>query len=264
MPSNIKRGAKKGKVGKGAGKASAKSKAKSKPKAGMPALPQGIVNTAPRRGPARGVKRVLKSVAPVLGCAVAAMIKGRIDEIVLRIHLDAIAAHQQKYKDRIAEALRLRALGNAAGMTAVPAHKAKVTEAKGEHETTLLVVQDYASGNGDYELKSGFSAGVGIDQIWYSASEDSFMLVEAKGPGATLSTAAAKGDQMSKQWVRNSLDSIVNSPTTSSTEKADAKRMLHAMDNGPPPKVIGRVVEALPGGGAVERGCPDKGIYHAT
>jgi hypothetical protein len=149
-------------------------------------------------------------------------------------------------------------------MQGVPAHKAKITEAIGEHEATLLVIQEYAKSKGDYELRSGFSAGVGIDQIWYSEEEETYMLVEAKGPGAVLSTAAAKGDQMSKQWVRSSLNSIVNSPGSSDQDVEDAEAMLGAMDNGPPPKVIGKVIGALPGGGAVEMGCPDNGIYHAT
>lgn len=79
-----------------------------------------------------------------------------------------------------------------------------------------------------------------------------------------LSTGAAKGDQMSKQWVRASLDQTSVGKNTSSVDKKRADRMLHAMDNGPPPKVLGRVIEAIQGGGAKEVGCPDKGIYHAT
>ena len=223
-----------------------------------------VAKAALRRGPARDAKIERKIVAAILPCADAAMISARSDEAELADQLRNIAEHRQKYEDRVARAPALSAKGNVTEMQGVPAHKAKITEAKGEREATLLVVQQYAAGNGDFLLRSGFSAGVGIDQIWYSSSTDTFMLVEAKGPGATLSTAAAKGDQMSKQWVRNSLNSIVSSPSCTSSEKADANRMLAAMDGGPPPKVIGRVIEALPGGGACERGCPDKGIYHAT
>ena len=258
MPSNLKKG--KGKGGKGPGKGKGKAK---KTKAGIGNLPAGITNP-PRRGPARGVKAVRRTVAPVLACAIKGLIKNRADRLVLEAHLYAIASHKLKYEGRIAQAEALKLKGNVTEMQGVPAHKAKITEAIGEHEATLLVIQQYAAAQGNYELRSGFSAGVGIDQIWYSAEEDTYMLVEAKGPGATLSTAAAKGDQMSKQWVRNSLNSIVNSPSSSDQDVADAEAMLGAMDNGPPPKVIGKVIEALPGGGAIEKGCPDQGIYHGS
>jgi hypothetical protein len=248
MPSNLKKG--KGKANK-----------VNKTKGGIGNSPAGITNP-PRRGQPRAVKAVRRTVAPVLACAIKGLIKNRSDKLALEAHLYAIASHKLKYEARIAQAKALRLKGNATEMQGVPAHKAKITEAIGEHEATLLVIQQYAASQGNYELRSGFSAGVGIDQIWYSKSENTYMLVEAKGPGASLSTAAAKGDQMSKQWVRNSLNSIVNSSGSSAQEIADAKAMLRAMDNGPPPKVIGKVIEALPGGGAVERGCPDKGIYH--
>ena len=113
-------------------------------------------------------------------------------------------------------------------------------------------------------MKQGFSAGIGIDQIWYVPSRKIYVVVEAKGPGAVLSTDAAKGPQMSKIWVRNSLEAMVNSPSSSAGDVAMAQEMLGAMDNGPPPEVRGMVWEALEGGGAVQKGCPDKGIYHAT
>lgn len=258
MPSNLKKG--KGKGGKGPGKGKGKV---SKAKGATGALPKGITSPTRHRYP-RAAKAVRMTVAPVLACAIKSLIKGRKDYGLLKLHLEAIAAHELKYQQRVEQAKALQRKGNASQMHSVPAHKAKITEAKGEREATLLIVQKYAKAMGDYELRSGFSAGVGIDQIWYSTTTKTYMLVEAKGPGATLSTSAAKGDQMSKQWVRNSLNSIVSSPSSSTRDIADAKLMLRAMDNGPPPKVIGKVIEALDGGGAVERGCPDKGIYHAT
>jgi hypothetical protein len=263
MPSNLKQGkGGKGKGGKGAGKGKGKVSKTTKAKGGIGNFPAGITTT--RRGLPRAVKAVRMTVAPVLACAIKTLLKSRADRIALEAHFNAIASHKLKYEARIVRAKALKAKGNATEMQGVPAHKAKITEAIGEHEATLLIVQKYAKSQGDYELRSGFSAGVGIDQIWYSKSSKTFMLVEAKGPGATLSTAAAKGDQMSKQWVRNSLNSIVSSGSSSAQDIADARAMLHAMDNGPPPKVIGKVIEALPGGGATEKGCPDKGIYHAT
>lgn len=246
------------------GKGKSKGKGPAAKKApGKPAALQGVAKPT-RQQPGRANKQVRLVVTPVLACAVKGLLKGRSDKAQLKKHLEAIQAHRMKYEKRIQDAKALKAKGNVSQMHAVPAHKAKVTEAKGEHEATLLIVQKYCAGMGDYELKWGFSAGVGIDQLWYSASSDTYMVVEAKGPGAGLSNQAAKGDQMSKQWVRNSLTSVRNSKNTSDVEKADAKRMLKAMNSGPPPKVIGKVIEANKGGGAVERGCPDKGIYHAT
>lgn len=258
MPHSLGKG--KGKAGKGKGKGKGKA---GKVKAGLPAI-TGITTPTARRGPARHVKQVRITVTPVLPCGIKKLLKDRIDEIALYAHLEAIELHSQKYAARIKQAEDKKALGNIAEMGAVPAHKAKMTEAIGEREATMLVVQSYASGNGDFQLLHGFAAGVGIDQIWYSPSTDTFMLVEAKGPGATLSTGAIKGDQMSKEWVENSLIAITNSSNSSSGEVANARRMLDAINNGPPPYVTGKVIEALPGGGACERGCPDKGIYHAT
>jgi len=120
----------------------------------------------------------------------------------------------------------------------------------------------------DYEIRSGFAAGIGIDQVWAKKDESGafthYAIVEAKGPGAKLSDNAAKGDQMSTQWVKASLEQAVVSGKTTEQEKADARAMLHAMAHGPPPYVNGYVIEAKPGGGAVQRGCPDKGIYHSV
>ena len=251
MPSNLKKG--KGKGGKGLGKGKVKV---SKTKGIAGASPKGITASTRQRYP-RKVKAVRMTVAPVLACAIKSLIKGRKDYGLLKLHLEAIAAHELKYKQRIEDAKALKRKGNASQMHSVPAHKAKITEAKGEREATLLIVQKYAASMGDYELRSGFSAGVGIDQIWYSPTTKTYMVVEAKGPGAILSTSAAKGDQMSKQWVRSCLNAIVSSRSSSAQEVKDARAMLRGMNNGPPPNVIGKVIEALDGGGAVERGCPD-------
>jgi hypothetical protein len=262
MPNKYGKG--KGAKGGGKGKGKGKGKAsKGKGKVGLPVI-VGVAKPPPRRGPARGVKQVRVTVTPILPCGIKKLLKSRIDEILLYVHLEAIEAHRLKYENRIQHAQAQNLLGNAAEMGGIPAHKAKMTEATGEREATLLVIQKFASGNGDFQLLYGFAAGVGIDQIWHSPSTDTYMLVEAKGPGAALSTGAIKGDQMSKQWVENSLISITNSSNSTLGEIADAQRMLEAMNDGPPPHVIGKVIEALPGGGACERGCPDKGIYHAT
>jgi hypothetical protein len=60
------------------------------------------------------------------------------------------------------------------------------------------------------------------------------------------------------------MESVVNSPSADTASINHAKRILKAMNVGPPPYVYGRVIEAEKGGGAREVGCPDKGIYHHT
>jgi hypothetical protein len=188
------------------------------------------------------------------------MLTGRPDEKLLSDHLKAIEVHRLKYLARIRQVKQQIARKNMAEAQAIPAHKAKVTEAKGEYEATLWMLQYHPS-----NILWTFTAGTGFDQLWYTGNPpDEYVIVEAKGPGATLSTGAAKGDQMSKQWVRNSLQEVIGSPTTTATDRGHAQRMLDAMDAGPPPKVFGCVIEAKPGGGAEEKGCPDRGVYHLT
>jgi hypothetical protein len=216
---------------------------------------------------ARAAKAERVVVAPVMSCQLKKLLQDRADKKRLKAHFNAILAHKAKYKQRKKIAEAKRAKGDVSEVHAIPAHKAKITEAEGEYEATLLMIQQYVAKNGTgdtYSIGWTFTPGVGIDQMWYSASADTYILVEAKGPGAMLSSGAAKGDQMTKQWVRASLASVVNSKTSSDDDKAHARKMIGAMDNGPPPKVIGRVIEAEKGGGAREVSCPDKGIYHAT
>lgn len=210
----------------------------------------------------RECKRRIVVSKPVLACGVVALLTGRNDEARLTAHLKAIASHKAKYQARVDDARRKNEDGDASDMHAVPANKAKVTEAIGEHETTVHILQHHQP----YELLWGFSAGTGIDQVWAKVMPDptSYLIVEAKGPGASLSTSAAKGDQMSKMWVRSSLEQIINSRSSSAADIAHAQSMLDAMDEGPPPDVRGLVVEAIKGGGAREVACPDKGVYHAT
>jgi hypothetical protein len=254
--------------GKGAKAVKAKG-GKNKGKGSTSGL-KGVTKPKPKKPtrvmPGRKGKLVRFVANPVLPCDVAKLLKGRPDKLLLQNHLLAIEAHRQKYQNRLDRAKAKQAKGDASEVHAMPAHMAKITEATGEREATLLMVQEFVRSKvgATYALKRGFSAGTGIDQIWYSLSKDTFMVVEAKGPGATLSTNAAKGDQMSKQWVRASLEEAKNSPSTGTEEKKMARRMLNAMDNGPPPEVRGAVIEALPGGGAKVVACPDKGIYHAT
>jgi hypothetical protein len=214
---------------------------------------------------ARAVKQVPFTATPVLHCDAAKLIAGRSDEAALKEHLDEIDKHRLKYEDRLSKIGAQMKVRNFVNVTALAPNKAKVTEALGEYEATMAVLKNYGSGNGDYQLLWGFSAGIGIDQLWYSTTEDTYLIVEAKGPGAQLSTAAAKGDQMSTQWVVSSLNAVAYSSKSSPDDRRHANTMLRSINGKPPPKVIGRVIEALKGGGSREStSCPDKGIYHGT
>lgn len=219
----------------------------------------GVRQSYPRK--AKQERTVLQ---PVLKCDVAKLIAGRTDSKLLKKHLQEINLHRQKWVMRQRVAREKLKKGDASEAHKIPSYKAKVTEAQGEHEATLLMVSNYTKEKygATYHLLWPFSAGTGIDQLWWSEKDDTYIIVEAKGPGAILSTNAAKGDQMSKMWVKNSLESVKNSPKATDTDKKHAEQMLAAMAVGPPPEVYGRVIEALPGGGAKEVGCPDKGIYH--
>ena len=241
------------------------SKAKKAVQAPQPQPPKGVQKPV-RQRLGRQCKQERLVVSATLPCDLEKRIKKRPDNLLLAEHVKAILAHKAKYKARLKAAKAKLKRGDASEQHAMPAHKAKVTEAKGEYEATVLMIDKYvkAKGGADYQILWTFSAGTGIDQLWYSKAADTFIVVEAKGPGATLSTNAAKGDQMSKQWVRACLNEVNNSKNSDAAAKKVAKRMLNAMDNGPPPKILGRVIEALPGGGAKEVGCPDKGIYHHT
>jgi hypothetical protein len=196
----------------------------------------------------RKVKRQRVAIQPVLPCEVEKMIADRADEALLKQHLEAIDVHRQKYEKRLAEE------------PDVVAHKAKITEAKGEFEATVLMLKAH----GDHRILWTFGPGTGFDQLWFVQSpDDTYVIVEAKGPGAKLSEGAKKGDQMSTEWVRNTLEELSHSKSLSDTDRGHVEKMLKGIDVGPPPKVTGKVITAEPGGGAIEMtDCPDGGIYH--
>ena len=256
-----------------------KSSKASKVKQNKSKIKKATANKAQKKiqkkpGPARqALKRACRVeilvTQPVLSCDVAKMIKNRKDEATLEKHFKAIKAHKKKYQARVKQAEEKRKKGDASEVHAIPANKAKVTEAIGEHETTIHMLQNYVKDKFGkaYQLVWHFVAGTGIDRLWVAGSmpnPTSYLIVEAKGPSASLSTNAAKGDQMSKMWVDNTLQQVLNSPNSSADDKTHARNMIRAMAKGPPPEVLGRVVEANPGGGAREVTCPDKGIYHKT
>lgn len=171
-----------------------------------------------------------------------------LDCTVLEAHYAAVEDHRKKYEDRV---------NNPGDNTTrqIGADKGKVTEAKGELEAAKYIAEKYP----DHEMIRGFAAGQGVDQIWVkkdsSGTVTEILVVEAKGPGAKLSTGAKKGDQMSGEWMDNTASKMA--------ENGDST-LADAFNSGPPPKVRGVVVEADADGGVreyVDPQMPQGGIY---
>jgi hypothetical protein len=98
----------------------------------------------------------------------------------------------------------------------------------------------------DLEMARGFASGTGYDQVWVRRANGQIteiVVVEAKGPGATLSTGAAKGDQMTTPWIRETAQEMRNTGTPEQRELAG--QILNGLRTGRPP-VRGRAVEADP------------------
>jgi len=164
---------------------------------------------------------------------------------------DDIADYKQKYQ---AEEQQARDEGN---NRRAGGYKAKVTEAVGEQRATQFVQQNYP----DFVMDQGFSPGTGFDQVYtkYDAAGNPVetMIVEAKGPGAELSTNAAKGPQMSQEWVENTVNEMRRSSDPAT--KALGERLQNALDTGDPP-LTGKVIQANPAGGASEVPLPQEVI----
>lgn len=166
---------------------------------------------------------------------------------------DDIADYKQTYQAKEQEAREAGENRRAGGF------EAKVTEAVGEDEATQYMQNNYP----DYVMDQGFSPGTGFDQVYTQYDEagnpTGMMIVEAKGPGASLSTNAAKGPQMSQEWVQNTVTDMTNSSDPGT--QALGQRLQNALDTGDPP-VTGKVIQAQPGGGAQEIPLPPGPVYN--
>jgi len=165
---------------------------------------------------------------------------------------DDIADYKKKYEAKEQEARDDGENRRAGGF------KAKVTEAIGEDAATKYMQQQYP----DFVMDQGFSPGTGFDQVYtkYDAAGNPVetMIVEAKGPGAKLSTEAAKGPQMSQEWVENSVSDMTNSSDPAT--RALGQRLQKALDTGVPP-LTGKVIQAA-GAGAKEIALPNNPVYN--
>ena len=156
--------------------------------------------------------------------------RSRDDAGALREHADGLDAHEQRFQQRLDEA---RAAG--ANADTLGAHQAKLTEVQGERAATQHMLQNHP----DLELARGFASGTGYDQVYVRRNPDGtiaeIVIVEAKGPGAGLSTGAAKGDQMSSEWVANTANEMANSPTGSPSSRRLGQDIADALVVGDPP-----------------------------
>lgn len=88
----------------------------------------------------------------------------------------------------------------------------QLTEAHGEFNTALSVYNKYSK-DPNYHMLTGFSKGVGIDQIWVNRVKKELIFVEAKGPGAKLGhgrdSIGLGAEQMSAAWVSSHLGSAI-------------------------------------------------------
>jgi RHS repeat-associated protein len=172
------------------------------------------------------------------------LIKTRPDKDILNKHLTAIAEHKKKYED-----------SKTSDPVAASQHQAKVTEAIGERAATLHMIQ---SADGD-ELISGFKPGTGFDQVWGRKGLDGkitqYTIVEAKGPGASLSTPKNKGPQMSRKWVMETLQEMKHQNRPPDVRNL-ATNIIDAIDSGKP-VVRGKVIEAVGKDGASKIVNPD-------
>lgn len=172
-------------------------------------------------------------------------------------HKTDVAAHKAKYERELAKAEQAGASKQVQG-----GHKAKITEAKGELAAAEHMEKKYP----DLQMERGFQPGTGFDQVYVKRGPDGkvteYVIVEAKGPGAELSTNAAKGKQMSKDWVGNTADEMARSKNVETQQLG--RDIRRALDTGDPP-VTGKVIQATQAGGAVELPAtkiPDSGIYN--
>lgn len=165
-----------------------------------------------------------------------------------------IDSYEKKFAEKEAEARQAGDKPRAGG------YKSKVTEAVGERAAATYMETNHP----DFVMDKGFTKpGQGFDQVYtkYDAAGNPVetMIVEAKGPRATLSTDAAKGPQMSQEWVENSVSDMLKSDDPDT--RALGKRLQDALDTGDPP-LTGKVIQAVEGGAANEVPLPDNPVYN--
>ncbi|MFT5823536.1 MAG: hypothetical protein ACI8ZM_004798, partial [Crocinitomix sp.] len=84
--------------------------------------------------------------------------------------------------------------------------------------------------------------GSGFDQIWQKPN-GTFCVVEAKGPGAKLGSSAAKGEQMSTEWVLKTAQGMAKNKDNK--KKTIGGKIVQAIESEAP-KVEGYVIKSTP------------------
>lgn len=105
----------------------------------------------------------------------------------------------------------------------VSAHNnTQICEATGEAAAALCILQQTSINNfslAGFEMVWGMHvhSGTGIDQIWKRATTHDYLIVEAKGPGASLnqspSGAPSGFSQMGMRWVMHNLITMSRNPS---------------------------------------------------
>ena len=172
----------------------------------------------------------------------------------LEKHLKDVEAHRQKYERKLAESEERGDTKHQQG-----AYKAKITESIGEKAAAEFMQKNHS----DYEMIRGFEVGIGYDQVYVkrdsSGKVTEILIVEAKGPNAKLGNPKKGRPQMSKKWVKKTAEEM---QCSGNTETRQLGEKIHNAIANPPPKVTGKVIQAIEGGGAQEILCPDNGTYN--
>ena len=163
------------------------------------------------------------------------------EDATLEKHTKAVEEYKKYYEKRLKDSI---AAGDSARRQG--AFKAKITEAKGELGASMYMEKEFSDPPPPATMEMGFGPGPGVDQVWAKRDENGkvieYFVVEAKGPGAKLTTGAKKGDQMTERWVDNSLQSMKNSKKYNDKNKL-GKNILKAIKLKRP-KVTKLVIEA--------------------
>jgi gas vesicle protein len=134
----------------------------------------------------------------------------RIRNPMLDKHYQTLAEYEAKYQKKLDDAIK-----NGDSNRRIGAFKAKLTEVKGERAASAYMEKHFSKPPPPAQMELGFGPGPGVDQIWAKRDKDGnvleYFIVEAKGPGAKLSTGSAKGDQMTDPWIKANLKQMKNS-----------------------------------------------------
>jgi len=161
------------------------------------------------------------------------------DGEVIREHINELVKRYQEYQEAVRLAENIGA--STAGL------KQNVTEAIGEIGLTIHMLNKQS----DMLLAMPFGKGTGFDQVWIRTDTGKLdgaitevVISEAKGPGAALGNPA-KGPQMSRTWVKNTLESMAYSGDLETRKLA--RRLIEATNlpkGRTPPLYRGIVVRA--------------------